>query len=171
VLKWFGPWPWSRKTRADQTAACHSPSSRLWCVRSFWLLANRPFKKKAAPTLYKIAHFGGAEARHLRYCGNETHRAWPEHPLKRLRFLSASRACCLSRPLEAAVPDQCWRYRGSVPVLPSSSCRTSLCRAGLALHERRRDSAAFLLVLVLLRLLLFLAAAHLAFRHGALRAP
>jgi hypothetical protein len=41
---------------------------------------------------------------------------------------------------------------------------------GLALHagERRGDGTAFLLVLVLLRLLLFLVALHLAFRHGVL---
>ena len=53
-------------------------------------------------------------------------------------------------------------------VLLAVRVRTGL---GLALHarERRGDDAAFLLVLVLLRLLLFPVASHLAFRHGVLR--
>jgi hypothetical protein len=44
-------------------------------------------------------------------------------------------------------------------------------RVRLAVHagERRGGGGAFLLVLVLLRFLLFLVAAHLAFRHGVLR--
>jgi hypothetical protein len=44
-------------------------------------------------------------------------------------------------------------------------------RVRLAVHagERRGGGGAFLLVLVLLGLLLFLVAAHLAFRHGVLR--
>jgi hypothetical protein len=42
---------------------------------------------------------------------------------------------------------------------------------GLAVHagERRGGGGTLVLVLVLLRLLLFLVAAHLAFRHGVLR--
>ena len=51
-----------------------------------------------------------------------------EDRARRLRFLSASRACCLSRPLEAAVLGPVLEISRLSSRTACSSCRTSLCR-------------------------------------------